>query len=56
LPLDPLTPPAPRCPAQAAAALQLVGQAMEARYGKSLPMDLWERLQRANSDLAPEFL
>jgi hypothetical protein len=41
---------------QAAAALQLVGQASEARYGKQLPAELWDKLQQANAQLAREFL
>ena len=41
---------------QAAAALQLLGHASEARYGKSLPAALWDALQRANGELAGEYL
>lgn len=48
--------PCPSLPSQAAAALQLVGQASEARYGKHLPSELWDKLQRANAELAPEYL
>lgn len=45
-----------RARAQAAAALQLVGQACEARYGKNLPAQLWDALQKANGELAGEYL
>ncbi|GBF93793.1 hypothetical protein Rsub_06125 [Raphidocelis subcapitata] len=42
--------------AAAAAALQLVGQAGEARYGKQLGEKLWGALQAANAELAGEYL
>jgi hypothetical protein len=42
--------------AAAAAALQLVGQASEARYGKQLGARLWDKLQDANVELSKEFL
>ncbi|KAI8465647.1 MAG: hypothetical protein J3K34DRAFT_82272 [Monoraphidium minutum] len=41
---------------QAAAALQLLGHASEARYGKQLSMGLWDRLQKANTELSAEYL
>ena len=40
----------------AAAALQLVGQASEARYGKQLGAKLWDKLQETNAALAQEYL